>query len=71
MEQKSNGMTTPKFNPGDVVVCISTLPNYKITIHSAVEHRSGWLYTNKEQGRNWKEAELELFDSNKKYIFTA
>lgn len=59
----------PKFKVGDVVVVTSTMPNFKMTINHVLERDGVFQYTGKDYYR--EENEIELFDTGKKYHFTA
>jgi hypothetical protein len=62
-----------KYKIGDVVVVTSTLPNFKFTVTNVcpiLHGAKGFVYENGERGF-WEENEIELFDPNKKYPFTA
>ena len=62
-----------KYKIGDVVVVTSTLPNFKFevsAVYSISHGAKGFVYQNSERGC-WEENQIELFDPNKKYPFTA
>ena len=63
----------PKYKIGDIVVVTSTLPNFKFKVtdvHPILHGAKGFIYQNEDRG-SWEENKIELFDPNKKYIFTA